>query len=146
MDTQIFDQYASAIRAAASPGDPSLRMAAEGQIEIFYAPFEAVNSQAKLVLVGITPGRVQAANALAEARRQLAAGATSGEAMRKAKEVGAFSGPMRANLTAMLDHIGLDRWLGAYFSPSRPPISAERGQRFRRRRTPFQRNADSVSN
>ncbi|WP_156422100.1 hypothetical protein [Paucibacter sp. KCTC 42545] len=26
----------------------------------------------------------------------------------------------------------------AYFSPSRPPISAERGQRFRRRRTPFQ--------
>jgi hypothetical protein len=112
MDTQIFDQYASAIRAAASPGDPSLRMAAEGQIEIFYAPFEAVNPQAKLVLVGITPGRVQAANALAEARRQLAAGATSGEAMRKAKEVGAFSGPMRANLTAMLDHIGLDRWLG----------------------------------
>ncbi|WAC73103.1 type I-E CRISPR-associated endoribonuclease Cas2e [Roseateles sp. SL47] len=26
----------------------------------------------------------------------------------------------------------------AYFSPSRPPISAERGQRFRRRRPPFQ--------
>jgi hypothetical protein len=112
METKQFDQFASAIRAGAGTDDARLRLAAEGNLEVYYAPFEAVNPQARLVLVGITPGRVQAANALAEAKRQLAAGASSTEAMRRAKEVGAFSGPMRSNLTSMLDHIGLAQWLG----------------------------------
>jgi hypothetical protein len=111
MDTKLFEQFVPAIRAGALPDDARLRLATEGNLEVFYAPFEAVNLQAKLVLVGITPGRVQAANALNEARRQLADGAAPLEAMRRAKDVGAFSGPMRSNLTAMLDHIGLTRWL-----------------------------------
>lgn len=111
MDTKLFEQFAPAIRSGAVPDDARLRLATEGKLEVFYAPFEAVNPKAKLVLVGITPGRVQAANALNEARRQLAAGAAPLEAMRRAKDVGAFSGPMRSNLTALLDHIGLARWL-----------------------------------
>jgi hypothetical protein len=111
METRLFDQFASVIRAGAAADDARLRLAVDGKVEVYYAPFEALNPQARLVLVGITPGRVQASNALTEAGRQLAAGATSAEAMRRAKEVGAFSGPMRSNLTSMLDHIGLAKWL-----------------------------------
>jgi hypothetical protein len=66
-----------------------------------------MNPQARVVLVGITPGKVQAANALSEAQRALAAGATEQEAMRRAKLTGAFSGSMRPNLIALLDSIGL---------------------------------------
>lgn len=112
METKLFDQLASAICSGAAADDARLRLASEGNLEVYYAPFEAVNPEARLVLVGITPGRVQATNALTEAKRQLGAGASSAEAMRRAKEVGAFSGPMRSNLTAMLDHIGLAKWLG----------------------------------
>lgn len=112
METKLFDQFAPAIRAGAHADDARLRLAAEGNLEVFYAPFEAVNPEARLVLVGITPGRVQSTNALAEAKRQVDAGASSADAMRRAKQVGAFSGPMRANLVALLDHIGLARWLG----------------------------------
>lgn len=114
METKLFDQFAPAIRAGAQADDSRLRLASEGVVEVFYAPFEAVNPQARLVLVGITRGRVQATNALAEAKRQLVQGASSADAMRRAKEVGAFSGPMRSNLTSMLDHIGLANWLGVH--------------------------------
>jgi len=111
MNTSLFEKFSAAIRAGAAPDDARLQLAADGPLGVWYAPFEAVNLRAKLVLVGITPGRVQAANALAEARRQLEAGAPPEEAMRKAKQVGAFSGPMRTNLVEMLDHIGLGKWL-----------------------------------
>ncbi|MCC2673798.1 MAG: hypothetical protein K0Q43_678 [Ramlibacter sp.] len=110
VNTSLFEKFSAAIRAGAAPEEARLQLGASGPLAVYYAPFEAVNLRAKLVLVGITPGRVQAANALAEARRQLEAGASAEESMRKAKHVGAFSGPMRTNLVEMLDHIGL-AWL-----------------------------------
>lgn len=87
-------------------------MAKEGPVSVYYAPFEWVNPQAKVVLVGITPGRTQAANALGEAKRALLEGAQDAEMLRRAKATGAFSGAMRPNLVALLDEIGLQRWLG----------------------------------
>ena len=75
-----------------------------------YAPFEHIQHSAKVVIVGITPGEQQARNALLEARRQLIAGASQAMALSKAKVFASFSGPMRANLVAMLDHVGLHRW------------------------------------
>jgi len=71
-----------------------------------------VNRQAKIILVGITPGKTQAANALAEARRQLVVGAPTQEVLRHAKQTGAFSGTMRPNLVALMDCVGLPRVLG----------------------------------
>jgi hypothetical protein len=71
-----------------------------------------VNRQAKVILVGITPGKTQAANALAEARKHLHAGAPTQEVLRQAKQTGAFSGTMRPNLVALMDCIGLPRVLG----------------------------------
>lgn len=86
-------------------------MASEGTLSVYYAPFDYVNPAARVVLVGITPGRTQASTALAEARRQIELGASAGDALMRAKLTGAFSGSMRPNLTAMLDKIGLDAWL-----------------------------------
>jgi hypothetical protein len=75
------------------------------------APFDYVTPRAKIVIVGITPGAQQASNALTEARRQLLAGNSAEDAIRAAKVFASFSGPMRTNLVAMLDYIGLNDWI-----------------------------------
>lgn len=81
-------------------------------ITVAYAPFDHLNPEARVVIVGLTPGRQQARNALEETRRLLQAGASEAEAMARAKVFASFSGPMRANLVAMLDDVGLARRLG----------------------------------
>lgn len=87
-------------------------IARNDNVEVQYAPFEFINHHARVVLVGITPGRTQMVNALRECRRQLQAGATPDAALKAAKQTGAFSGPMRPNLIALMDAIGLNHWLG----------------------------------
>lgn len=47
------------------PGE--LLLTTEGDITTFYAPFDYINTQAKIVLCGITPGLQQASRALEEA-------------------------------------------------------------------------------
>ena len=81
-------------------------------LSIHYTPFDYVNTAARVVVVGITPGFAQWKNAVREARRQLALGAPLADVLRAAKYSGAFSGAIRPNLVALLDHIGLQRWLG----------------------------------
>jgi hypothetical protein len=85
-----------------------------GPLSVVYAPFDFIPSDADLVIVGITPGRVQAENALQAARQALRAGTSHEEAARFAKLTGSFSGPLRSNLVAMLDHIGLHHALGVH--------------------------------
>ncbi|WP_353230624.1 hypothetical protein [Novosphingobium sp.] len=82
------------------------------RVQMIYAPFDHVNSNARLVIVGMTPGRVQAANALRAARQALIAGKPVEVAAAEAKIFASFSGPMRANLVRMLDHIGISALLG----------------------------------
>lgn len=82
------------------------------RLEVAYAPFEQVNAAARIVIVGITPGRQQMARALCEARRHLRAGASREQALVAAKVHASFSGPMRANLVALLDDIGVARLIG----------------------------------
>jgi hypothetical protein len=109
----FFDRYASAI-ATGTPtelkgGDllRKLNLGRDGSLSVCYAPFDFVASNPRLVVVGITPGRVQAINALVAASAALKAGKDHTEASRLAKLTASFSGPMRANLVSMLDHIGL---------------------------------------
>jgi hypothetical protein len=80
--------------------------------EIVYAPFDWTNEAARVALVGITPGRHQGWVASMEAAAALRSGASVDEALRRAKSVGSFSGPMRRNLVSMLDQIGLAETLG----------------------------------
>lgn len=83
-----------------------------GKLTVSYAPFEHVKRTARVVIVGITPGAQQAANALGEVRRRLLAGDDHASALAAAKAYASFSGGMRPNLVGMLDHIGIARWLG----------------------------------
>jgi hypothetical protein len=82
------------------------------RLDIAYAPFDHVNPEAQVVIVGITPGRQQMASALLECQRQLHSGAMREQALAAAKVYASFSGPMRANLISMLDDIGVARLLG----------------------------------
>lgn len=123
------DRYAPAI-SAASPkeltrGDllRKFTIGREGCLTVCYAPFDYIAPSARLVIVGITPGRTQAVNALAGASAALKAGKHTKEASRLAKLTGSFSGAMRTYLVSMLDHIGLQLALSVstcadLFSPS----------------------------
>lgn len=113
MTNSTFTKYQSAIKAfSGNPCATELLMAKDGAVSVHYAPFEWVNPQARVVLVGITPGKTQAANALSEAKRVINDGAADTEVLRRAKATGAFSGAMRPNLVALLDEVGLQKWLG----------------------------------
>ena len=90
----------------------AMTLASDGALRVAYAPFDHVAPEARLVIVGITPGRVQAVNALRAAGTALRRGADLSEALAEAKRTGSFSGPLRANLVAMLDAIGASRHLG----------------------------------
>lgn len=89
-----------------------LLLSTEGRLQTFYAPFDHINTAARVVLCGITPGLQQASRALEEARRQLRQGASLEQARQAAKETASFAGPMRSNLINMLDHVGLHTLLG----------------------------------
>lgn len=114
MAIHLIERFAPVIRAltaAELDGAASLNhklcLAREGDVEVCYAPFEYINPQARVVIVGITPGRTQMLNALREARKQLDLGRDLGATLLAAKQTGAFSGAMRPNLIRLLDRIGI---------------------------------------
>ena len=82
------------------------------RLDVAYSVFDHANRGADVVIVGLTPGRQQMRNALIEAQRCLQAGHTEQEAMKSAKIFASFSGPMRSNLVAMLDDVGVGAALG----------------------------------
>ena len=94
------------------PANPDLPLWEDDPLRVYYAPWDWVNTAARVMLVGITPGAYQAEEALREARRCLSAGRSAEETLRRADAVGSFSGPMRANLVAMLDGADLAGALG----------------------------------
>jgi hypothetical protein len=119
MHTKDFEHFRSTLLATdpdtvATPAaiPPEFLLERAGALSAHYIPFDYVNSAARVVLVGISPGFVQWKNAVREARRQLALGAPVEEVLRAAKYTGAFSGAIRPNLVALLDHVGLQHWLG----------------------------------
>jgi len=102
---------------------PSLLLHREGSLEMYYAPFGAVNLSASIVLLGITPGWTQMEIAYRVARREMEAGLSGEEICRRAKQNASFAGTMRANLIRMLDELGTPSFLGvdsttALFGPA----------------------------
>lgn len=74
------------------------------------------------MLVGLTPGRTQAANALEALQIQLKAGQNLKGALAAAKSTASFSGSMRSSLIAMFDQVGVPEKFGrssaaAFFEP-----------------------------
>lgn len=112
-----FDNYAHLLRdpAFAFEGDPlakKLLVSEHGDFQTFYAPFDYVNLQAKIVICGITPGKTQAFEALRAIRTSLLNGDSADVAKQKAKGVASFAGTMRTNLINMMDHVGIHELLG----------------------------------
>jgi hypothetical protein len=101
-----------AIEPEADVRRPELTLATDGPWAVGYCPFDWVNPGAKVVVMRITPGRHQMLVANREAQQALLAGASHDDALRRACAAGSFAGPMRRNLVAMLDGIGLNRHLG----------------------------------
>lgn len=70
-----------------------------------------MNPDARVVLVGLTPGWAQMERAFRTAKLAMAKGLTGDELFDYIKKSGSFSGPMRKNLVSMLDGIGLNQHL-----------------------------------
>ena len=119
MDNNLLPKFAKQIEqlSAAIEADERFNMEefTEGtkSVRMVYAPFDHVNKQAKIVIVGMTPGAFQAKQAHAAACEALKSGVSISEASKKAKVFASFSGePMRGNLIKMLDYIGVNQLLG----------------------------------
>ncbi|PHR54869.1 MAG: hypothetical protein COA47_14715 [Robiginitomaculum sp.] len=91
-----------------APFSEELSMAKEGALEVFYSPFDYINANAKLVIVGISPGETQAKNANQEFANLYNNNLTEVDALKGAKEVASFSGAMRNNLVKLLDNVGVN--------------------------------------
>ncbi len=88
------------------------------RLSVVFTPFDCSNRSAKVILVGLTPGRFQLDLALRQAGTSLRAGKPLDDAVREAKSVAAFAGATRTNLVSMLDGIGLHDALGIDSSES----------------------------
>lgn len=84
----------------------------EKEIEIYYAPFDYVNEEAKIILMGITPGWTQMEIAYRCAQQGLQRGMDPSEICAYAKRQASFAGSMRKNLIEMLDGVELPKALG----------------------------------
>lgn len=83
----------------------------EGVVDVHYAPFDGTNPEARVVLVGITPGWTQMQQAFETARAALVRGDDDDEVLRRVKGEASFKG-MRSTLVRYLDGIGLPGALG----------------------------------
>jgi hypothetical protein len=88
-----------------------LLMERAGKLEVYYAPFDYINRNAKVMILGITPGWTQMHNALAYTIQHLEEEPFD-QCLINAKRHASFSGPIRKNLISMLDDIGMNHYLG----------------------------------
>lgn len=82
-------------------------------LELYYAPHnDVIFEQARLMIVGLTPGFHQMQIALAEAQAAIQEGDSDEHACLRAKRSARFAGAMRKHLISMLDELKLHEWLG----------------------------------
>ena len=82
------------------------------KLEIYYAPFEYVNINAKVVIVGITPGLHQMKKSYSTVLNVMDQQLSDEEVLHEVKKNSSFEGSMRKNLIHMLDELGLNNYLG----------------------------------
>ena len=75
----------------------------EDNIEIYYAPFDYVNSKAKIMIVGITPGLQQ--------MLQSFEAVNEGRSLKEVKDLSSFKGSMRTTLIKYLDELNINKKL-----------------------------------
>ena len=72
----------------------------DGNTEIYYAPFDYINTKAKIVIVGITPGLQQMLQSY-EVINQ-------GKSLKEVKDLSSFKGSMRTGLIKYLDELKIN--------------------------------------
>ena len=72
----------------------------DGNTEIYYAPFDYINTKAKVVIVGITPGLQQMLQSY-EVINQ-------GKSLKEVKDLSSFKGSMRTGLIKYLDELKIN--------------------------------------
>ena len=92
--------------------DRQLRIYDDQRVEVWFAPMGASVRDAKLWILGITPGWRQMQIAYSEAADALRGGRSHADAVARSKPNVAFAGTMRSNLVAMMDQIGFPESLG----------------------------------
>ena len=75
----------------------------ENNIEIYYAPFEYINSRAKIMIVGITPGLQQMLQSFEVIN--------DGKSLKEVKDLSSFKGSMRTILIKYLDELKVNKKL-----------------------------------
>ena len=75
----------------------------EDNIEIYYAPFDYINSKAKIMIVGITPGLQQ--------MLQSFEAVNEGRSLKEVKDLSSFKGSMRTTLIKYLDELNINKKL-----------------------------------
>ena len=111
----LLGEYRATIekRGEAAVRSSETLMASDSRDELFYIPFEWTNRQARLVIVGISPGSNQLQLAYRAASSKIKVGLTDEAVLKAAKVHGAFGSPtMRPNLIKMLDHFDFPQLLG----------------------------------
>jgi hypothetical protein len=89
--------------------DEALAIVHEGKFRAFFAPFDWVNEAADVVIVGVTPGRRQAIEALLAMRTAFRIGHSIDEAALQAKSAASFRGGMRTLGARLMDHFNLHK-------------------------------------
>ena len=75
----------------------------EDNIEIYYAAFDYINSKAKIMIVGITPGLQQ--------MLQSFEAVNEGRSLKEVKDLSSFKGSMRTTLIKYLDALNINKKL-----------------------------------
>lgn len=91
---------------------PQFETANDSDLTIYYAPHnEYINEQAKILIVGITPGWSQTQCAFETAKNGIEQKMTDEEICFQCKMNSRFAGTMRKNLISMLDELNLGKQL-----------------------------------
>jgi len=75
----------------------------DGNIKIYYAPFDYINSKAKIMIVGITPGYQQMLQSFEVIN--------DGKSLKEVKDLSSFKGSMRTTLISYLDELKVNNIL-----------------------------------
>jgi len=80
--------------------DKNFLLKKDKNIEIYYAPFDYINSKAKIVIVGITPGLQQMLQSYEVINE--------GKSFKEVKDLSSFKGSMRTGLIKYLDELKIN--------------------------------------
>lgn len=90
-----------------------------GDLKMYYAPHnEYINKEAKIVIVGITPGWNQMKTAFEQAVKSIDLQHNMDQILKEAKIAASFAGTIRVNLVNMLDQCGIPEIINAESSAS----------------------------